>query len=176
MTEGSASYRAAGQAFALLIAGLGIGWLAGLSLSRVISTVLAAVMSGVGGVVAGLAAADAPPRPRVNAWPAAALVLGIALGAPAGIVARSHNVFGVDEVWRRTESTAAPAASELRSSAAVGGLYATTVEDCERLLGTREAALAGALATSRLGWAQRLARRSLTPEVSRAVVEVLCAQ
>jgi hypothetical protein len=183
MPENPARQTGAGQICALLIAGFGIGWLAGLSLSPVVGTVLGAIVSVVGGVVAGLAsAANDPARQRVNAWPAALLVLGIAVGSPAGILARSHDLFGRAVLLEAGQAGGAASAApsktvqDPRAPAALGALYSVVGDDCKRLVGSPDQALAGALETSRFPWAPRLARRLSDPKVLRQVVESLCEE
>lgn len=181
MPENSAGQIGAGQICGLLIAGIGIGWLAGLSLSPVVATVLAAIMSAVGGAVAGLASAGyAPARQRVNAWPAAILVLGVAIGSPAGILARTHNLFGRAAFEAGQVKTEPPAASKTQDprvvSAGLSALYSVAGDDCKRLLGSPDQALAGALDTSRFPWAVRLSKRISDPKVLRQVVECLCEE
>ena len=87
----------------LLVSGLCVGWLIGLSISPVLQTVLTSVLALVTGavsVLAGLSVADGDggdkPRRRVKVTPVpvAMLVLGIAIGAPFGIHARTNLWFG----------------------------------------------------------------------------------
>lgn len=180
MAEKSRGQTDRGQICALLVAGFGIGWLAGLSLSPVVATILATIMSAVGGVVAGLASAgNEPTRQAVNAWPAAVLVLGVSLGSPTGIVARSHNLFGRAAVEGRqveAEAAASPKSQDPRIQAGLSALYSLAGDDCKRLLGSPDQALAGALETSRIPWAPRLVKRISDPKVLRQVVECLCEQ
>lgn len=117
------------QLFSLLIVGLSIGWLAGLSVSPVIASILASVVGIAGGIVAGarsLSRDSSSGSPsgsltQLDARPAAALVLGIALAAPLGIVARTHGVFE-------------PAGKERSASpAGQGVLFGVKAEQCEEL-------------------------------------------
>jgi hypothetical protein len=88
----------------LFVSGLCVGWLIGLSISPVLQTVLTSVLALVTGAVsilAGLSVADGdsgdkPRRRRVKVTPVpvAMLVLGIAIGAPFGIHARTNLWFG----------------------------------------------------------------------------------
>jgi hypothetical protein len=177
MADKRAGRTSAGQIFALLLAGAGVGWLAGLSVSPVATTLLAALMSAVGGVVAGFASAGSDSsRERVDAWPAAALVLGVALGSPTGILARTHSVFGAELVGAPSEapSTSASGPQSARTPAALAALYSVAADDCARLLGSPDRALIGALETSRLPWGPRLAKRVPDPLVLREVVKCLC--
>ena len=73
------------QLIAILMIGLGIGWLAGLSVSPVVGTVLASLLGVAGGIVAAARSLPAEASAAsflsgVDARPAAVLVLGIALG------------------------------------------------------------------------------------------------
>lgn len=88
---------------ALLIGGASLGWLMGLSMNPVVQgvitaliTVLVSLASVLSGLQAEGAAAEQGRRKRVaiEPWSVAALALGLAVGAPAGIVARTHAWFG----------------------------------------------------------------------------------
>jgi hypothetical protein len=164
------------NAFALLITGFGIGWLAGLSLSPVIGTILAGIMGAASGVVAAVASVGSDIlRRRVNAWPAAVLVVGVVVGSSTGIVARSRNLFGSAVIGEQVESV--PSGSMVQDPRVLAGLtalYSAGSDDCKRLLGSPDQALIGALETSRFPWAQRLAKRVSDPKVLREVVECLC--
>ena len=167
------------QIFAVLIAGLGIGWLTGLSVSPVVGTVLAGIMTAVAGVVAGVASAGTDAaRQRVNAWPLAILVVGVAFGGPLGIVARSHNIFGdsLHVTVATTGATAGLKGQTTTGAEAMSVLFSANADDCGRLRGSPDQSLAGALETSRMDWAQRLARRSTDPKVMRGVVEFVCEE
>lgn len=117
------------QLLSLLITGLSIGWLAGLSVSPVIATILASVVGIAGGIVAGARSLSRDDSggsqtgglAQIDARPAAVLVLGIALAAPLGIVARTHGVF--------------EPAGKGRSSSPVeqGVLFGVNAEQCEEL-------------------------------------------
>ncbi len=82
--------------------GSGIGWLVGLSVSAVVGGVIASLLSIGAGIVSGLQAVQLGKGDTgnggahiyyVDARPAAMLILGIALAAPCGILARTHHVF-----------------------------------------------------------------------------------
>ena len=89
------------EAVYILIVGLGVGWLTGLSTSPVIAGVLSSIMGVAGGAVVGLrsigkdnsSSGGGNQKSQVSALPAALLVLGIALAAPLGILARTYHVF-----------------------------------------------------------------------------------
>ncbi len=90
----------------LLVTGLGVGWLTGLAVSPVVSTVIASVTASAAAIVAALSGLDddvdvktnADKKRRfdwqVKAWPLMVLVIGIALGAVIGIIARNNHWFG----------------------------------------------------------------------------------
>jgi len=86
-----------------IIIGLGIGWLAGLSLSPVISTVISALLALVASSMAFLTNLNFKKEDKVQVagdWIdsivfMAFLMLGIVAGSSAGIYAREHNVLGV---------------------------------------------------------------------------------
>lgn len=92
---------------ALLVTGFGIGWLAGLSVSPVISVVITSVTGSVAAIVAALSGvkeeffnlenSSATLRRLLKAItpvPLAWLVIGLILGASVGVWARTHNWLG----------------------------------------------------------------------------------
>jgi len=161
------------QFLAVLVMGLGIGWLAGLSVSPVIATVLASLMGVGAGLVAGLRGAgsgtgDTASRSGlsvIDARPAAILVLGIALGAPVGILARTHQLLE-------------PASSPTRTDESVQGvLFNVTTEHCDRLRArardSNEQAFRNALAgTSE--WGRLLEEHVADTRALKAIVEGIC--
>jgi hypothetical protein len=166
-TETNPASRAVSHALALLVSGLGIGWLTGLSLTPVVGTVLTSILGIVGGAVAGFTALDAERLKIHSPWPVALLIVGIAVGGPLGILARTHDLFGAP--FAESRKTAE------MERAAIGVLYATGGKSCARLLGTPDQYLVSALRTSPLPWAPRLAEALADdPEALRQVVEVLC--
>lgn len=90
----------------LLLIGIGIGWLTGLSVSPVVSIVITSIAGSAASFVATLSGLDDKPveatniskRQRfgwqVNALPLMMLVIGISSGAIIGITARNHHWFG----------------------------------------------------------------------------------
>jgi hypothetical protein len=94
---------------ALVVTGFGIGWLAGLSVSPVVSIVISSVLGTAAAVVAVVSGLEptatdgektAPLRQflglQPKAWPLMWLVVGIAVGAMVGIRARNYHWFGSD--------------------------------------------------------------------------------
>jgi hypothetical protein len=88
----------------IIIAGVGIGWLIGLSVSPVVSIVITSVTGSVAAIVAALSgvrletdgtenAENQTRRPRwkVNAAPVAMLAIGLIAGSTAGIVFRTYD-------------------------------------------------------------------------------------
>jgi hypothetical protein len=157
------------------MAGLGIGWLSGLSVSPVIATVLASLLGIAGGLVAGVRAsgansgdkASADRLSAVNAIPAAVLILGIAVGAPLGIVARTHQIFEPADAPARIDSTAQ------------GVLFNLTSEHCDKLRArardVNEQAFRDTLYTSG-EWGRLLETHISDTQTLKRVVEDLCAQ
>jgi len=95
------------------VIGLGVGWLAGLSISPVISIIITSVVGVVAAVVSALsgvpdpAVGGAAPTPlnrwKVSPWPLACLLIGLLLGSGFGIWMRSHNSLGVN-TWTESAS------------------------------------------------------------------------
>lgn len=86
----------------LIIVGIGIGWLVGLSQSPVIAGAIAVIMAASAALVGSLGKfpANASLSPRnsgisalLNPMPLAALVIGISLGAPVGLYGRNSGWF-----------------------------------------------------------------------------------
>ena len=111
--------RRASNGFGLVVIGLGVGWLAGLSVSPVASVVITSALgaaAAIVGALAGVARADhgshdkpggAPAQRKVlgnwtesgavrpiASWPLAVLVVGLVLGSGMGVWARTHNWLG----------------------------------------------------------------------------------
>jgi hypothetical protein len=91
---------------ALLLTGAGIGWLAGLSVSPVISVIITSITGAAAALVAALAGLDAKPDPaegemplrklpaNISPYPLAALIAGIVVGSIFGVRARNHHWLG----------------------------------------------------------------------------------
>lgn len=95
--------------FALGVTGFGIGWLAGLSVSPVVSIVISSVLGTVAVLVAVVSGLEATSTDGVtkttvrqflglhpNPWPITCLVIGLTLGSMVGIRARNYHWFGSD--------------------------------------------------------------------------------
>lgn len=157
------------QLIAVLVTGLCIGWLSGLSVSPVIASVLASVVGIAGGLVAGLrGSGDSASRSRfssIDAWPAAVLLLGIAAGAPLGILARTHQLFEPSSAPVRTDTTAQ------------GVLFNVATEDCDRLRARardpNEKAFRDVLAATGK-WGRLLDAHVTDTTTLKAIVEDIC--
>jgi len=168
------------QSLSILIIGLGVGWLSGLSISPVIAQVLGALLGIGGGIVVGMRAYKTPnsepteARPTsVDAFPAALLVLGIALGAPLGIIARTHGVF--DRGGFKTELK--PLATVFPSGQGAAVLYDSHTTECGKFLGAedQDATLRARMLDSNSPWAKILADKEKDPGVLKSVMESICA-
>ena len=91
---------------AFVVTGFGIGWLAGLSVSPVVSIVLTSVTGVAAAAVTALSGlkeetdqAESKVRwrlPRIEVWPLALLIVGMLIGSTLGILARNYHLFGSD--------------------------------------------------------------------------------
>lgn len=133
---------------AALVMGLGVGWLAGLSMSPVAQAVLTALLTLVAGA-AGLSAAkggasrEAPDKDGAPAGAndvgtgsihldargiafVATLIFGVAAGSPLGILARTHNVFGTaGAAQQKSLAGADPKPTAAGQPSSVGTVIAT---------------------------------------------------
>lgn len=157
------------MALSLVVAGLGLGWLVGLSLTPVIGAVLTSLLGLVAGVVAGLSVIGTDKVKIYNTWPMALLILGIAVGASAGVLARTNDLLG--QIY---PDVATPGAAPMVPADRTG-LFLASVEECDRLRGQSDSALPSALLTSHEVWAPRAAA-AFAGDVAgmRNVVEVIC--
>jgi hypothetical protein len=126
------------QAVCVFIIGASIGWLAGLSLSPVIATILNSVLSVGTGLVVGLHSLssqntdDRAVGHDVDVRPVALFTLGIAVAASLGIVARTHSLFGPPSSDLQVTHIQ-PGASDVRERQLAGGLFASQGERCADL-------------------------------------------
>ena len=108
MAKGSIS-SAKYQKSSLFVIGLGVGWLAGLSVSPVIATIITSIVGVTVALISTLSGLNPQitdskdesttkslPRWNVNPVPLAFLIFGIVLGSIVGILARNHNWLGTD--------------------------------------------------------------------------------
>jgi len=96
------------QALAVLVTGLGIGWLVGLSASPVVSGVIASLLGVAAGVVTAFRGVSASSAKSVlaDARPVALLVVGVALGATVGLTARTHDLLSPPTKLEQAEKSA----------------------------------------------------------------------
>ncbi len=173
------------QAISLFLVGMGIGWLAGLSVSPVISGVLACLLGIAGGIVAGMRSVatgepEEAPNRKIGKWidarPAALLVMGVALGAPLGVLARTHHVLEPSEVRQPLP----PSATASQIQAGQGVLFAVSASECAELVSMasnpNQAAFRAALKNSTIPWAKKLDEKVQDTETLRTLVRTLCAQ
>ena len=98
-------------ALLMLVSGLGIGWLIGLSVSPTLHIIVGSIIALVAGVVGSLAGVRNIPSdetsesvpiehkkrfrpPSVDPMPLTALVVGLAIGAAVGVYARTNDLLG----------------------------------------------------------------------------------
>lgn len=90
--------------FSLLITGMGIGWLAGLSVSPVISMIITTIIGSAAAIIAAVSGlnnqqvdnddtngSNVRRFPSLDTLPIAALVIGLVIGSYFGILARTHD-------------------------------------------------------------------------------------
>ena len=136
----------------MLVSGVCVGCLAGLSVSPVVAGLLASVtavvvvlttaLAGLSVEPAATEAGGAPSRGvRVDPRPVALLLMGILLGAVLGILTRTHDLLG-DPARSKTGpgSNSAAAGQEKKDfgNPAAGVLYADQVKACPGLRATQD--------------------------------------
>jgi hypothetical protein len=164
------------QGTSLIVIGLGVGWLTGLSVSPVVSGVIAALLGIAGGIVTGLrtpkhsrADGSAEPQTPIDARPAALLVVGVVVGATLGILVRTHHVL---EPYDNGQQVASGPSSS-------GVLFAFTAGERSGLMdlvnARNHAGLVDQLQRSSLPMAKKIVSTyGHDPNALRAVVMVLC--
>lgn len=164
----------------MLVSGISIGWLSGLSVSPVLATVLSSLLAALGGVVAGLHSVE-KDRERgklTHTAPVALLLLGVAIAAPVGVMVRTHCLL---EVGREcAPQTSVSKGVEPRSNARVGGLFSSPEANqdwCEESLRAPDQTIANTMkrAGDRSPWIVEIANTVDSPEDLRRIVEAICA-
>lgn len=154
---------------AVLIVGLGIGWLAGLSASPVISGVLASLLVVAGGLIVGRVENKELPVPAGSQAkvPLAILVVGIALGSTGGVVVRTHDLLGV----------AAPGRGDGKNvSTREGVLFQVAASECEELRNSGESQIRLRVKSSNNQRVSRLAEEFPDDGTLLKVARALCAK
>jgi len=175
------------QAIYVLIVGMGIGWLSGLSVSPVIAGVLTGIMGIAGGIVAGLrsiakdgvsAGKNETAITQIDTLPAALLVLGIALAAPLGIMARTYQVFAPSTVRQAVSDQAAQTGKV--GEQGMGVLFSASASECAELMALtsnpNEAAFRDALVGSDFSWAVKLEASIKDTNALKKTVRALCTK
>jgi hypothetical protein len=121
-----------GVIIALVVTGFGIGWLAGLSVSPVVSIVITSVTGVAAAVVTALSGLKEDPvdpkvkerrrLPKIEVWPLAILLVGMLSGSTLGILARNNHLFGSDV----TSEIQKWAAADVPKEAVVDRLFGAT--------------------------------------------------
>jgi hypothetical protein len=98
------------QVGALIVTGLGIGWLAGLSASPVVSIVITSVTGSAAAVVAALSGlksdtTDKPQPWKIDPMPLGLLILGLIIGSLMGLYLRTHNALSPSALTLSEEIT-----------------------------------------------------------------------
>lgn len=189
-----------GLVASLLITGIGIGWLIGLSVSPVVSIVITSVTGSAAAVVAVLSGLEKERQWSVNPWPLAVLIAGLVSGSMIGIEARNQDWLGRDitaevnkwtapdlglpktEVVNRIFEATYPAGGNKdapagRTNPGNTVLFSGRIEDeCVFLLARRTEELPGELEISGVAQLRKLPEIISDPPVlERVIKEVICA-
>ena len=181
---------------ALWMAGAAVGWLTGLSVSPVLATVLASALGLLAGVVTTVRSLRrARNRPHAImrlplAIPAAILMLGIAIGAPVGIIARTYRWFEPTRspaqeqrvAPARTSDAPAPKTEtpEARAAQDQGVLFGVDERECSELVLLLErgnvATLRTDLRSSPNPDLREIERRISNPNELATAVKAICSR
>ena len=181
------------QGLFVFITGLSIGWLSGLSVTPVISAVLASLLGIAGGVAGGLklfrAKSPSPPektsdaKQGVDAIPIGLLALGIAVGSPLGMMARTHHLFEPEPAVQSASTEQKETdtrCDEKKSKQDMGVLFLTRkqLKDCERLLSMvdyeNEEAFVDTMRSVDFKWANRAADEIQDVKTLKIIVRCIC--
>lgn len=159
-----------------LASGLCIGWLAGLSVSPVLSTVMMTILGLAAGGATGFhfSKRDSSITALSVLALTASLLGGIAVGAPVGIVARTNNWFGAP---MSAHGPGEIPQDELAQRQATAGLFSIKSSECAELLSSAsrsEEELRRVLRASKDPRLSQLAARPVEAPLAQ-VVRVICA-
>lgn len=168
-------FRLLSASLGCLIIGASLGWLIGLSASPVTQGVLTAILAMVATLVAGLAglgdrAAGAMPLPPISPWPLVALVLGMALLAPAGIAAR-------ERLWifAPRDAQVLPASADTSRKPGIFALYSgVAVEACEQIRASDASTIRVGFVTAQDQLLRVIGRHVESPETLLQIGAELC--
>lgn len=171
----------------LIIIGLGIGWLVGLSVTpgttlTVITSIMTVVVLLIT-VVSGLeskALENEHLKWKVSPIPIALFVIGLVVGSSLGIYARTHNLLGVDMEESRSnlpkvvESTLENSTRNLPDPTKTI-LFASEYDECERLQAFSVDKLPRKVKSSTIKEIRKLPSIIEKPERLKQVLEVVCS-
>ncbi|MBA2882473.1 hypothetical protein HNR65_002825 [Desulfosalsimonas propionicica] len=125
------------QGFAVILTGIGIGWLMGLSISPVVGVVITSLLTLSGAAVTAFRQ-ELPKSLKNrtnNAWPIAILTIGLAVGASFGIFARTHDIFGLDyQTTINGKEETVPKSSLSKNLVSKTVLFNLTSDECGEML------------------------------------------
>ena len=163
------------QALAVLVSGLGIGWLVGLSASPVVSGVIASLLGVAAGVVTTFRGASASSAKSfvTDARPVAILVVGVALGATAGVAVRTHDLLSPPAKLEQAEQSTVSRENLISRSV----LFAQPGSDeCAELLSLEPKYIRLGFKSSSSEEIRRLGEIIQDTELLRSIAEAICAE
>ena len=162
---------------AYLLMGAAVGWLVGLALSPTVSAVLTALTALVTSTLAAAAGVKVKDQDvtavKVNAWPVASLLVGMAIAASAAVPVREGQML-VPRGARVTKSASTDSGSG-KSPATKGGLYGGPAPSaCARVERAGGPALVRAFASANDPVFEELGRQVSDTIALDAMRRVLC--
>jgi len=161
------------QILAVLLTGLSIGWLVGLSRSPVVAASIASLFALAGAMVAALhgvrpLGASVLKYRSGNAWPVALLVLSVAIGASAGNLARTNDLLGRIGPPREGDSQRDDPADRT-------GLFSLTTTQCGELTVAGRRSIRTIFKSSSHAELRSLGEQIEDPETLKKIATALCA-
>ncbi len=173
------------QALSLFVIGVGIGWMCGLSVSPVISGVITTLLAIAAGIITSYQtlkrekADKVEAKGQMDARPAALLILGLALAATFGVLARTYH--WLEPLQSSYDSTRQQAASgqnsPVKNPQNQGVLFGVRIEECDELMALaqqNQKAFIGEVQKSTLPGAKRFSEAYPDYDIIKSYVEALC--
>jgi hypothetical protein len=170
-------YFSFGQAIAVCITGIGIGWLMGLSISPVVASVIGALFGIISGGIAALSGVKEAGiiKFQVNIWPLSLLVLGITGGAALGVYTRTHDLLGSGTIVNAQTSSPGESRSDTVHSTTVLFSQPGSTE-CTELLASLPEEINTSFRSSSKRKMRQIGDQIKDPSTLKDIARILCEE